>query len=70
MPLMITPPVLLAHGRFLAAAISGAYVILNALMTVAAPLTRGWPVYGVTAVTAPPMVTAVVYLVVPLARRL
>jgi len=66
----ITPSLLAAHGRFLAPAIGGAYVVLNALMTVLAPLTKGWPVYGVTAVTAPPMVVVMVYVVMPLARRL
>jgi antibiotic biosynthesis monooxygenase (ABM) superfamily enzyme len=63
-------PSLAARGRFLAAAIGGAYVVLNGLLTAAAPLTAKWPVYAVTAVTVPPMVLVMIYVVIPLARRL
>ncbi|HLH93056.1 MAG TPA: hypothetical protein VKX28_31925 [Xanthobacteraceae bacterium] len=61
---------LIARCRFLAAAMLGAYVVLNALLAAVTPITVHWPVYGVTALTIPPMVLAMIYLVIPLARRL
>lgn len=55
--------------RFLSAAILGAYVVINLLMFVLGPLTRDWPQLGMTAVIVPPMVLAMVFLVIPIARR-
>lgn len=55
--------------RFLAVAMLGAYLVLNVLLAVLMPLLEGWPLYALTAVTVPPMVLAMVYLVIPLARR-
>jgi hypothetical protein len=63
-------PSLVAECRFLAVAIVGAYVVLNALLAACAPVIAHWPMYGITAVTIPPTVLAMVYLVIPLARRL
>jgi hypothetical protein len=60
---------LLARGRFLAVAMVGAYLILNALLALLAPLTAHWPTYAVTAVAVPPMVLAMVHIVIPLAKR-
>jgi hypothetical protein len=60
---------LIARCRFLGVAMVGAYVVLNGLLVAVAPVTKHWPVLGVTAVTVPPMVLAMVYLVIPLARR-
>lgn len=60
---------LIARCRFLLVAMSGAYVVLNVLLAMVAPLTAHWPIYGVTALTIPPMVLAMVYLVIPIARR-
>ncbi len=60
---------LLAKSRFLAAAMVGAYTVLNALLAVLAPLTEGWSTYGTTAIAVPPMVLAMVYVVIPLARK-
>jgi hypothetical protein len=57
------------RGRFLITTMLGAYAILNILLSVAAPLTSGWPMLGLTAVTVPPMVIVMVYIVIPLARR-
>jgi hypothetical protein len=69
---MISPKnqsVLLARCRFLAVAMLGAYVVLNVLLVAVAPITAHWPIYGVTAVTVPPMVLTMIYLVIPIARR-
>lgn len=60
---------LLAKSRFLAAAMAGAYTVLNVLLALLAPLTEGWPTYGTTAIAVPPMVLAMVYVVIPLARK-
>jgi hypothetical protein len=45
------------------------YTVLNALLAALAPLTEGWPTYGTTAIAVPPMVLAMVYVVIPLARK-
>jgi antibiotic biosynthesis monooxygenase (ABM) superfamily enzyme len=58
-----------AQLKFLSAAILGAYLVINALMLALGPLTRGLPQLGMTAVIVPPMVLAMVYLVIPAARR-
>jgi antibiotic biosynthesis monooxygenase (ABM) superfamily enzyme len=63
-------PWLIARCRFLASAILGAYVVLNSLLALCAPVIAHWPMYGITAVTVPPMVLTMIYLVIPLARRL
>ncbi len=55
--------------RFLSTAILGAYVVINALMVLLRPLTRGLPQLGMTAIIVPPMVLAMVFLVIPVARR-
>jgi hypothetical protein len=60
---------IVSRCRFLAAAILGAYLILNVLLKISAPLTAHWPTYGVTAVAVPPMVLAMIYVVIPIARR-
>lgn len=69
MPNLDNQSPLITRCRFLAAAMLGAYAVLNALLAAVAPVTVHWPVYGVTALTIPPMVLAMVYLVIPLARR-
>ncbi len=61
---------LLARARFLATAMLGAWLTINLILGLAAPLTQGWPLYAVTALAVPPMVMAMVHLVIPLARRL
>jgi antibiotic biosynthesis monooxygenase (ABM) superfamily enzyme len=63
-------PSLIARCRFLALAIVGGYIVLNSLLAVCAPVIAHWPMYGITAVTVPPMVLTMIYLVIPLARRL
>lgn len=55
--------------RFLAATMVGAYLALNAVMYALAPLTRGMPPLASTAIVVPPMVLAMVYLIIPLAKR-
>ena len=60
---------ILARIRFLAVAMLGAYLILNLLLALLSPLTAQWPTPAVTALAVPPMVLAMVYLVIPLARR-
>ena len=69
MPVLRNQSPFIVRCRFLAAAMLGAYVVLNTLLAAVAPLTAHWPIYGVTALTIPPMVLAMVYLVIPLARR-
>ena len=59
----------MSRVRFLAVAMVGAYVILNAMLAALSPLTAGWPTYAVTGVAVPPMVLAMVYAVIPLARQ-
>lgn len=59
----------LAPVRFVAAAIAGAYVVINLLLAVVSPFTSGWPMPAVTAVVVPPMVLSMIHLVIPLARR-
>jgi hypothetical protein len=61
---------LIAQCRFLGSAIIGAYVVLNTLLAASAPVVAHWPMYGVTALTVPPTVLAMIYVVIPLARRL
>lgn len=58
-----------AQLRFLGTATIGAYLVINALMLVLRPLTLGLPQLGMTAVIVPPMVLAMVFLVMPVARR-
>jgi hypothetical protein len=60
---------LFSRCRFLAIAMLGAYLVLNLLLALTAALTANWPIYGITALTVPPMVLAMVYIVIPLARR-
>lgn len=55
--------------RFLGAAMLGAYVAINAIMLAARPFTHGMPQLVSTAVIVPPMVLAMVFLVIPVARR-
>lgn len=55
--------------RFLAATTVGAYLVINLLMVLLRPITRGLPQLGMTALIVPPMVLAMVYLVIPAARR-
>lgn len=62
-------PKRVARLRFLAVAMLGAYIILNVLLALLSPLTAHWPTSAVTALAVPPMVLAMVYLVIPLARR-
>lgn len=62
-------PAALAHVRFLAALMFGAYVLINVVLFVLAPFTQGWPTCAVTALAVPPMVLGMVHLVIPLARR-
>jgi len=58
-----------AQVRFLAALMIGAYVILNTLMMALEPFTHGMTPLLSTAVVVPPMVLAMVYVVIPIAKR-
>lgn len=58
-----------ARLKFLAAANIGAYLVINLLMLVLSPVTRGLSQLGMTAIIVPPMVLAMVFLVMPIARR-
>lgn len=58
-----------AQLRFLGATMVGAYAVLNALMLILKPITQGMPPLASTALVVPPMVLAMVYLVIPMARR-
>lgn len=64
-----TPNPALARLRFLGTLMLGAYLLINALLLALTPVTGGWPVWSVTALAVPPMVLGMVYLVMPLARR-
>jgi hypothetical protein len=55
--------------RFLAAVMLGAYVAINGLMLILAPIMRGMTPLASTAVLVPPMVLAMVYVVIPIAKR-
>ncbi|WP_163277994.1 hypothetical protein, partial [Klebsiella aerogenes] len=63
-------PAIIAHFRFLLALMLGAYLLINVLLFVLAPLTAGWPTWAVTGLAVPPMVVGMVHLVIPLARRM
>ena len=56
--------------QFLSILTIGAYVLINLILAVLAPLTAGWPLWGVTAIAVPPMVIGMVYGVIPFARRM
>lgn len=66
----ISLSLVLAQLRFLAILMLGAYLLINALLSLLGPLTEGWPTWAVTGLTVPPMVLGMVYLVIPLARRI
>ncbi|MCA0375595.1 MAG: hypothetical protein LCH84_07990 [Gemmatimonadetes bacterium] len=55
--------------RFLGATMLGAYLVLNTLMLLLRPFTQGMSPFLSTALLVPPMVLAMVYAVIPLARR-
>jgi len=55
--------------RFLATAMVGAYVVLNALMLAVRPFTAGMTPLVSSAIIVPPMVLAMVYLVIPVAKK-
>lgn len=59
----------IARLRFLVAAMAGAYLVINGLMVLLEPLTHGMTPIAFTAVLVPPMVLAMVYVVIPLAKR-
>jgi len=54
--------------RFLAIVIVAAYALINVILAALGPLTSGWPTWAVTALAVPPMVLAMVYVVIPMAR--
>lgn len=58
-----------ARLRFLGATMVGAYAVLNILMLLLKPVTSGMPPLASTALLVPPMVLAMVYLVIPMAKR-
>lgn len=59
----------IAKARFLGAAMVGAYAVINLLMLALKPFTHGMAPIGSTAILVPPMVLAMVYVVIPLAKR-
>jgi antibiotic biosynthesis monooxygenase (ABM) superfamily enzyme len=63
----VTP--VLASCRSMAILIVAAYVLINIILVALGPLTTGWPTWAVTALAVPPMVLAMVYIVIPIARR-
>lgn len=60
---------LLARLRFLGTLMLGAYLLINLILALLAPVTTGWSTWSVTALAVPPMVLGMVYLVIPIARR-
>lgn len=69
MPISTSTSALLGRLRFLATLMLGAYLLINLLLSVLAPVTAGWSTWSVTALAVPPMVLGMVYLVIPIARR-
>jgi hypothetical protein len=59
----------LAPFRFLGVLMVGAYLILNVLMLALKPVTHGMTPFLSTALLVPPMVLAMVYVVIPVAKR-
>ena len=55
--------------RFLGVTMVGAYIALNILMLALRPITAGMPPLAATALVVPPMVLAMVYLIIPIAKR-
>lgn len=66
---MLTPTPVMARCRFLAILTVTAYALINIILAALGPLISGWPMWAVTAVAVPPMVLAMVYVVIPMARR-
>lgn len=58
------------EARFLIIAIAGGYILVNLLNLLLFRVTEGLGQAGATAIVVPPMVTAMIYGIVPLARRL
>jgi hypothetical protein len=65
--LYVTP--ILASCRSTAILMVAAYALINIILVALGPLTTGWPIWAVTALAVPPMVLAMVYIVIPSARR-
>lgn len=61
---------LFLEARFLITAIVGGYMLVNLLNLLLFHVTEGLGQAGATAVVVPPMVTAMIYGIVPTARRL
>jgi len=61
---------LFLEARFLITAIVGGYMLVNLLNLLLFHITEGLGQAGATAVVVPPMVTAMIYGIVPTARRL
>ncbi|MGV1759109.1 hypothetical protein ACQZ6F_22540 [Rhizobium sp. A22-96] len=61
---------LFLEARFLITAIAGGYMLVNALNLLLFHVTEGLGQAGATAVVVPPMVTAMIYGIVPTARKL
>lgn len=59
----------IARLRFLGVANIGAYIAINVLMITLKPFTHALPPLASTAVLVPPMVLAMVYVVIPIAKR-
>jgi antibiotic biosynthesis monooxygenase (ABM) superfamily enzyme len=59
----------IARLRILGAVMVGAYVLINGLMLLLQPFIRGLHPLASTAVLVPPMVLAMVYVVIPVAKR-
>jgi antibiotic biosynthesis monooxygenase (ABM) superfamily enzyme len=58
-----------ARFRFLGAAMVGAYLVINLLMFLLRPVVEGMHPFASTALLVPPMVLAMVYVVIPVAKR-
>jgi len=56
--------------KFLLLAMIGAYLSLNLLHFALAPLIDHWSGLAASAVVVPPMVLSMVYLVIPVAKKL
>lgn len=55
--------------RFLAVTMLGAYIAINIIMMALKPVTSGMAPLVSTAIVVPPMVMAMVYVIIPIARR-
>jgi antibiotic biosynthesis monooxygenase (ABM) superfamily enzyme len=61
---------LLSRVRFAMLVMLGAYPLITGLLTLLGPLMDGWPIAARTLLIVPPMVSGMVFGVIPLVQRI